>query len=107
TLLNPTPSGRVGDMHELHRHRAAIELASSGCMFTFQLQLGLRLRLQEAQRVQTGLQIAPAAKGVKDKLPLRARQRGFRSCSNGSIHEVNIPLCQSIQQGTVWKTACL
>jgi hypothetical protein len=61
TLDDPTAAFHVRNVHELRADGAAIDLASGFRVLTVELQLGMRDAREVAERVEVGLEIAPAA----------------------------------------------
>ncbi len=73
TLRNPTAARRILEVHEVRADRAAINLSRLVSRFAGDDQLWMRLGLQEAERIEVGLEISPAAKGIEDALAVFAR----------------------------------
>jgi hypothetical protein len=73
TLRNPMAARRVLEVHEVRADRPAINLSRLVGRFAGQEQFRMRLGLQEAERIEIGLEISPAAKGIEDALALFAR----------------------------------
>jgi len=69
-FLNPAPPLRVGNVHELHAHAAAIDASRFPRPLVIDGQVGMRLRRQQAQRVQFRLQIAKLPEQPKHPFPL-------------------------------------
>ena len=73
TLGNPTAARRVLEVHEVRADRPAINPSRLVGRFAGHDQLRMRLGLQEAERIEVGLEISPAAKGIEDALALFTR----------------------------------
>jgi hypothetical protein len=63
---DPQTAVRVGAMHEFGADRAAVDRPRRLRIGSLHLQLGVLQRLQPAERVEVGLQIAPAAERIAD-----------------------------------------
>ena len=81
TLGNPTAARRVLEVHEVRADRPAINLSRLVGRFAGHDQLWMRLGLQEAERIEIGLEISPAAKGIEDALALFARYAANLNCA--------------------------
>src|ERR1019366_4361247 len=64
-LLDPAPPLRVGYVHELHAYASAINAPCFPRPLVVDLEVGMRLRGQQAERVQFGLQISKLAEQAK------------------------------------------
>jgi len=86
-LLDPATADRIGDMHEFGANAAAINAARFVCEFVVDLQIGMRLWRQQAERIQLGLQISPLPEKIEDPLAfvvLRCfRARAYPRCVLG------------------------
>ncbi len=69
-LLDPAPPLRVGYVHELHAYAAAINAPRFPRPLVVDLEVGMRLRREQAQRVQFGLQISKLTEQPKHTLAL-------------------------------------
>ncbi len=81
TLGNPTAARRVLEVHEVRADRPAINLSRLVGRFAGHDQLRMRLGLQEAERIEIGLEISPAAKGIEDALAVFARYAANLNCA--------------------------
>jgi len=84
---NPAPALRVDDVHELHADASAINAARFPCPFVVVIaikpQVGMRLRRQQAERVQFGLQVAELAEQPKNAFTLVVFNDGGSSAPAG------------------------
>jgi hypothetical protein len=80
-FLDPAAALRICDVGEFYPYRAAIDAAGFMRKFTPDLQIGMRLRPQEAEGIKIGLKISPAAEGVKNALALSVRLQQYRAGS--------------------------
>src|SRR5580704_18263702 len=62
---DPSPPLCLGEVHEFHANVAAVDAPRFFGSFARQLQIGELLRLENAERVERRLVIAPAAENVK------------------------------------------
>ena len=67
-LLHPAPPPGIGDVHELDPDRAAVPGARAGGRLAGLDQVGVRARVERAQRVEVGLEVSPPAEGVENRL---------------------------------------
>ena len=69
-ILNPAPALRVDDVHELHAYASAINAPRFARPLVVDIaQVGMRLRRQQAERVQFGFQISKLPEQLKDTFP--------------------------------------
>ena len=77
-LLNPAATRRIGDVHELHSNRSAINAAGLLGELAFGRQIRVRHGPQKAERIEVGFQISPTAECVKHAFALSVG--GFQYC---------------------------
>ena len=71
-FLDPAAAVGVGDVHELDADRAAIGIARLAGEFAVDLEVGLRLRTEEAEGVEVSLEVSPVPEKVENALAFRA-----------------------------------
>src|SRR5205823_13883370 len=58
SLLNPATAPWISDVVELYADRSRIDAPGFMCKFVVNLQLWMRLRLQESERITIGFQVS-------------------------------------------------
>ncbi len=83
-LLNPAAALGVGDVHELNADAAAIDAARFPRPLVVDLKVGMRLRREEAERVQFGLEISKLPEQAEYAFPF-VIFNDLGSCAPGGI----------------------
>ncbi len=93
-LLDPAPALGVGNVHELHADAAAINAPRFArplvVDLTIKLKIGMRLRRQQPERIQFGLEISKLPKESKDTFAF-VIVNDYRSCGPCSRFELKSP----------------
>ena len=71
TLLDPAPALWIGNVHEFRAHAPAIDAARFPGPFIVDLEVGVRLRRQESQRIQFCFQVSPLAEQFVNPFPFK------------------------------------
>ena len=74
TLLNPAPTGRIGDVHELDTHASAINPAGLLRISIVDLKIRMGLGWEQTERIQFRLQISKLAKQAENPFALVVRR---------------------------------
>jgi len=83
-FLNPPSPLQIRNVHEFDADGPAIGPPGFAGKFAVQLQFWLRLWPQEAERIEVGLQITPAAEGIENPLAFRGTRLEALESSSGS-----------------------
>src|SRR6266567_2053868 len=82
-LLDPATALRIGDVCEFDANGCAIRGAGFLRKLALDLQIGVFLWLQKAERVEVGFEVSPLAKSIKNSLTLAVGSVHY--CGTGGI----------------------
>ena len=89
-VLNPTAALQISNVRELDTDGSGIDAPGFPRKFIVNLQLRMRLRLEEPQRIEIGFTISPTPERIEHTLPLGVRSAelatGFRRSFGQSAH---------------------
>src|SRR5437899_12667981 len=77
SLLNPATALWISDVGELYAARSRIDAPGFMCKFVVNLQLWMRLRLQESERINICFQVSPAPERIEYTFAFRIRRAAY------------------------------
>ncbi len=69
-LVDPVAAFRIGDVVDFYADGARVNRPSLASILIFNLQIGMRPRSQEAERIQVTFEVSPLAEGAEDAFAL-------------------------------------